>query len=71
MLYVTVFLNVFFSLFFRYPRRQILLKVAYLGWDYQSCASQEEIQQSIEDKLLQALLKTNLTESIISSKFER
>ncbi|XP_047489450.1 uncharacterized protein LOC125039492 isoform X2 [Penaeus chinensis] len=56
---------------FRYPRRQILLKVAYLGWDYQSCASQEEIQQSIEDKLLQALLKTNLTESIISSKFER
>ncbi|KAG7157566.1 tRNA pseudouridine(38/39) synthase-like 2 [Homarus americanus] len=54
-----------------YPKRQVLLKIAYLGWDYQSCASQEDIQKTVEDKLLQALLKISLIDALDTSKFQR
>ncbi|XP_045596817.2 uncharacterized protein [Procambarus clarkii] len=54
-----------------YPKRQVLLKIVYLGWDYQSCASQEDIQKTIEDKLLQALLKITLIDALDTSQFHR
>ncbi|XP_071519766.1 uncharacterized protein [Panulirus ornatus] len=54
-----------------YPKRQVLLKIVYLRWDYQSCASHEEIQKTVEDKLLQALLRIGLIEAPETSKFHR
>lgn len=54
-----------------YPKRQILLKIAYLGWNYQSSASHSDIQKMVEDKLLQALLKVSLIDAPDSAKFHR
>ncbi|KAK8741635.1 hypothetical protein OTU49_002314 [Cherax quadricarinatus] len=57
--------------FTRHSKRHVLLKLAYLGWDYQGFAVQEDTQQTIEAQLFSALLKTRLIESRETSSYHR
>lgn len=52
-------------------RRHIALKIAYLGWGYQGFASQENTNNTIEEKLFEALTKTRLVESRQTSNYHR
>ena len=47
----------------RYNTRHVALKFAYLGWDYQGFAAQDDTNRTIEAVLFDALLKTRLIES--------
>ena len=58
--HMTLLMNAFFS---RYNTRHVALKIAYLGWDYQGFAVQEETENTIEEVLFQCLKKTRLIES--------
>lgn len=49
--------------FLRYNTRHIALKVAYLGWDYQGFAAQEDTDKTIETAIFDALSRTKLIES--------
>ncbi|KAK3887084.1 hypothetical protein Pcinc_008848 [Petrolisthes cinctipes] len=55
----------------RHSRRHVVLKFAYLGWDYQGYATQEDTSQTIEAKLFTALLKTRLIQSRQTSNYHR
>ncbi|XP_042235764.1 tRNA pseudouridine(38/39) synthase-like isoform X2 [Homarus americanus] len=57
--------------FTRHSKRHVLLKLAYLGWDYQGFAVQEDTQHTIEAQLFSALLKTRLIESRETSNYHR
>ncbi|KAK3855444.1 hypothetical protein Pcinc_038152, partial [Petrolisthes cinctipes] len=57
--------------FTRHSRRHVVLKFAYLGWDYQGFATQEDTSQTIEAKLFTALLKTRLIQSRQTSNYHR
>ncbi|XP_069179897.1 tRNA pseudouridine(38/39) synthase isoform X2 [Procambarus clarkii] len=57
--------------FTRHSKRHVLLKFAYLGWDYQGFAVQEDTQQTIENQLFSALLKTRMIESRETSNYHR
>lgn len=57
--------------FTRHSKRHVLLKFAYLGWDYQGFAVQEDTQQTIEAQLFSAFLKTRLIESRETSNYHR
>jgi len=63
--------NNFFFLISRHPRRHVLLKVAYLGWDLQGLASQEDTTETIEEYLFNALLRTKLIQSRETSNYHR
>ncbi|XP_007539400.1 tRNA pseudouridine(38/39) synthase [Erinaceus europaeus] len=52
-------------------RRHVALKIAYLGWGYQGFASQENTNNTIEEKLFEALTKTRLVESRQTSNYHR
>ncbi|XP_006903299.1 PREDICTED: tRNA pseudouridine(38/39) synthase-like [Elephantulus edwardii] len=52
-------------------RRHVALKIAYLGWSYQGFASQENTNNTIEEKLFEALTKTRLVESRQTSNYHR
>lgn len=45
------------------PKRHILLKLLYFGWDYNGFASQENSGATIEEHLFRALTRTCLIES--------
>lgn len=49
----------------------MVLKLCYLGWDYQGFAVQEDSQNTIEAQLFAALLKTRLIESRETSNYHR
>ncbi|XP_077163259.1 tRNA pseudouridine(38/39) synthase isoform X2 [Paroedura picta] len=57
--------------FSAYGRRHIALKIAYLGWEYQGFASQENTTNTIEEKLFESLIKTRLVESRQTSNYHR
>lgn len=57
--------------FSAHGRRHVALKVAYLGWGYQGFASQENTNNTIEEKLFEALTKTRLVESRQTSNYHR
>lgn len=54
-----------------YGRRHVALKIGYLGWEYQGFASQENTNNTIEEKLFEALSKTRLVESRQTSNYHR
>lgn len=51
------------------PRRHILLKLYYLGWNYDGYVVQETTGNTIEDHLFKALKKVNLIESRQTSNY--
>lgn len=57
--------------FSAHGQRHVALKIAYLGWGYQGFASQENTNNTIEEKLFEALTKTRLIESRQTSKYHR
>nr|XP_056716350.1 tRNA pseudouridine(38/39) synthase [Euleptes europaea] len=57
--------------FSAYSRRHVALKIAYLGWEYQGFASQENTTNTIEEKLFESLSKTRLVESRQTSNYHR
>ncbi|CAL4122823.1 unnamed protein product [Meganyctiphanes norvegica] len=57
--------------FSKYSKRHVLLKLAYLGWDYQGYAIQDNTSKTIENNLFEALLMTKLIESRETSNYHR
>ncbi|XP_018025849.1 tRNA pseudouridine(38/39) synthase isoform X2 [Hyalella azteca] len=57
--------------FEKHTSRHILLKFAYLGWDHQGYAVQEDSHRTIEADLFEALLKTKLIKSRETSNYHR
>nr|XP_003417471.1 tRNA pseudouridine(38/39) synthase [Loxodonta africana]XP_010595442.1 tRNA pseudouridine(38/39) synthase [Loxodonta africana]XP_023412838.1 tRNA pseudouridine(38/39) synthase [Loxodonta africana]XP_023412839.1 tRNA pseudouridine(38/39) synthase [Loxodonta africana]XP_023412840.1 tRNA pseudouridine(38/39) synthase [Loxodonta africana]XP_023412841.1 tRNA pseudouridine(38/39) synthase [Loxodonta africana] len=57
--------------FSAHGRRHVALRIAYLGWSYQGFASQENTNNTIEEKLFEALTKTRLVESRQTSNYHR
>lgn len=57
--------------FSAYGQRHVALKIAYLGWEYQGFASQENTSNTIEEKLFESLIKTRLVESRQTSNYHR
>ncbi|XP_054853842.1 tRNA pseudouridine(38/39) synthase isoform X2 [Eublepharis macularius] len=57
--------------FSAYGQRHVALKIAYLGWEYQGFASQENTNNTIEEKLFECLNKTRLVESRQTSNYHR
>uniref|UniRef100_A0A7M4DX97 Pseudouridine synthase 3 n=1 Tax=Crocodylus porosus TaxID=8502 RepID=A0A7M4DX97_CROPO len=57
--------------FSAYGKRHVALKIAYLGWGYQGFASQENTNNTIEEKLFEALSKTRLVENRQTSNYHR
>ncbi|XP_027733462.1 tRNA pseudouridine(38/39) synthase isoform X1 [Vombatus ursinus] len=57
--------------FSTYGQRHVALRIAYLGWGYQGFASQENTNNTIEEKLFEALTKTRLVESRQTSNYHR
>lgn len=57
--------------FSAHGRRHVALRIAYLGWGYQGFASQENTNNTIEEKLFEALTKTRLVESRQTSNYHR
>ncbi|CAI5795577.1 tRNA pseudouridine(38/39) synthase [Podarcis lilfordi] len=57
--------------FSAYGQRHVALKIAYLGWGYQGFASQENTNNTIEEKLFEALSKTRLVASRQTSNYHR
>lgn len=56
---------------FRCRTRHVLLKLYYLGWDYQGFATQEESAKTIEHHLFTALKRTCLIASRETSNYHR
>lgn len=54
-----------------HPRRHVALRLAYLGWDYQGFAVQENTDNTVEARLFEALLKTRLIQDRQSSNYHR
>ncbi|XP_054161615.1 tRNA pseudouridine(38/39) synthase-like [Oppia nitens] len=57
--------------FSRYKTRHIAMKILYLGWDYLGFTAQEWTQETIEEPLFDALLKTRLIQSRQTSNYHR
>ncbi|XP_068161827.1 tRNA pseudouridine(38/39) synthase [Antennarius striatus] len=57
--------------FSAHPRRHVALRLAYLGWDYQGFAVQENTDNTVEARLFEALLKTRLIQDRQSSNYHR
>lgn len=53
------------------PKRHVALRLAYLGWDYQGFAVQENTDNTVEARLFEALLKTRLIQERQSSNYHR
>lgn len=56
---------------FSCQKRHVLLKLYYLGWDYQGFATQENSGNTIEHHLFSALQKTCLIQSRETSNYHR
>lgn len=54
-----------------HPQRHVALRLAYLGWNYQGFAVQENTDNTVEARLFEALLKTRLIEDRQSSNYHR
>ncbi|XP_034255782.1 tRNA pseudouridine(38/39) synthase [Thrips palmi] len=57
--------------FTKHKRRHILLRILYLGWDYQGYATQEDTMNTIEHHLFAALTKACLIENRQTSNYHR
>lgn len=56
---------------FRCHTRHVLLKLCYLGWNYQGFAKQKDSAETIEQHLFAALEQTCLIASIEASDYRR
>lgn len=54
-----------------HPKRHVALRLAYLGWDYQGFAVQENTDNTVEARLFEALLKTRLIQDRQGSNYHR
>ncbi|KAG7492317.1 hypothetical protein MATL_G00013060 [Megalops atlanticus] len=57
--------------FAAHPRRHVALRLAYLGWNYQGFAVQENTDNTVEARLFESLLKTKLIQDRQSSNYHR
>ncbi|XP_075704973.1 tRNA pseudouridine(38/39) synthase [Rhinoderma darwinii] len=57
--------------FSAHPTQHVALRLAYLGWNYQGFASQENTSNTVEETLFGALTKTRLVENRQSSNYHR
>lgn len=57
--------------FATHPRRHVVLRLAYLGWQYQGFAVQENTDNTVEARMFEALLKTKLVQDRQSSNYHR
>ncbi|XP_076826640.1 tRNA pseudouridine(38/39) synthase [Brachyhypopomus gauderio] len=57
--------------FSAHPRRHVALRLAYLGWQYQGFAVQENTDNTVEARLFEALLKTRLIQDRQNSNYHR
>lgn len=57
--------------FTAHPRRHVALRLAYLGWQYQGFAVQENTDNTVEARVFEALLKTKLIQDRQSSNYHR
>lgn len=57
--------------FNKYHKRHVLLKFAYLGWNYQGYITQEDTKETVEDYIFSALIKTRLIEGRQTSNYHR
>lgn len=57
--------------FSAHPRRHVALRLAYLGWQYQGFAVQENTDNTVEARVFEALLKTKLIQDRQSSNYHR
>lgn len=57
--------------FSAHPRRHVALRLAYLGWQYQGFAVQENTDNTVEARLFEALLKTKLVQDRQTSNYHR
>lgn len=57
--------------FSAHPRRHVALRLAYLGWQYQGFAVQENTDNTVEARLFEALLKTKLIKDRQTSNYHR
>lgn len=57
--------------FSKHHKRHILLRILYLGWDYQGYATQEDTINTIEHHLFAALTKSCLVENRQTSNYHR
>ncbi|XP_077129705.1 tRNA pseudouridine(38/39) synthase [Ranitomeya variabilis] len=57
--------------FSAHPKEHVALRLAYLGWNYQGFASQENTKNTVEEVMFSALTKTRLVESRQSSNYHR
>lgn len=55
----------------KFNRRHVLLKFAYLGWNYQGYILQEGIYNTVENLLFDALIRTKLIENRETSNYHR
>uniref|UniRef100_A0A8C6SR96 Pseudouridylate synthase 3 n=1 Tax=Neogobius melanostomus TaxID=47308 RepID=A0A8C6SR96_9GOBI len=54
-----------------HPKRHVALRLAYLGWDYQGFAVQDNTDNTVEARLFESLLKTRLIQDRQSSNYHR
>ncbi len=57
--------------FDKYSQQKIALKLAYIGWDYQGFAVQDNTNKTIEQELFSALKKTHLIKDRASCQYSR
>ncbi|XP_033642150.1 tRNA pseudouridine(38/39) synthase-like [Asterias rubens] len=57
--------------FSKYNKRHVALRIAYLGWDYQGFASQENTENTVEAEIFQALTKTRLIKNRETANYSR
>ncbi|KAL0480799.1 Pus3 [Acrasis kona] len=57
--------------FSKHPKRHVALKIAYIGFNYQGFASQTHVQNTVENKIFEALLKVKLISDPNNCKYTR
>ncbi|XP_068100237.1 tRNA pseudouridine(38/39) synthase [Hyperolius riggenbachi] len=57
--------------FSAHPKQHVALRMAYLGWNYQGFASQENTSNTVEEVVFNALTKTRLVENRQTSNYHR
>ncbi|XP_069840877.1 tRNA pseudouridine(38/39) synthase isoform X2 [Dendropsophus ebraccatus] len=57
--------------FSAHPRQHVALRLAYLGWNYQGFASQENTRNTVEEVMFEALMKTRLVETRQGANYHR
>uniref|UniRef100_A0AC34FJL3 tRNA pseudouridine synthase n=1 Tax=Panagrolaimus sp. ES5 TaxID=591445 RepID=A0AC34FJL3_9BILA len=57
--------------FSKFPRRRIALLFLYLGWDYDGLVTQDHTSNTIEQEILDTMIRTKLIESKEAAKWSR